>query len=446
MKKYLTRGFCLVLLLPLVIGCAASHYGQGKKELARENYDTAIVALQKAVKENPENAAAVRDLGIAYFKKNDLPTALDLLNAALRRNPKDALTMFYIGAAQEQKGDVDAAIKTYSQYPGTIGDHARGAMRARLANLVRERLHEQAKAILAQEAQLAATAPPEKSLAVLYFRNLGKNRELDPLQKGLADMLITDLSQIRSLKVVERARLQSLLEEMGLGMTGMVDESTAPRVGRLLGARDLVNGAFIDLSQEQLRIDAGFFQSTGGAVTSEALNGPLAKFFRMEKDLALKVLGRMGITPTPEERDAILRIPTENLLAFLAYSKGLDYEDRGLTVEAEKSYKEAVRHDSKFQAAQRNMNRMQAMSAFPSRLLGTERMVYRSPDFQRPTAARPVGGRLALTAINTGTAIGRMPTAAEDETRGNDRRQPALEESGTFGATGQIRIIVPLPR
>jgi TolB-like protein len=446
MKKNLTGGSFLFLLLPLVLGCAASHYSQGKKELARENYDSAIAALQKAVKENPQNAAAVRDLGVAYFKKNELASALDLFNAALRRDPKDALTMFYIGAAQEQKGDVEAAIKTYSQYPSAIGDHARDAMRARLEHIVRERLRQQAKAILAQEAQLAATAPPEKSLAVLYFRNLGKNRELDPLQKGLADMLITDLSQVKSLKVVERARLQSLLEEMGLGMTGLVDETTAPRVGRLLGAREMVNGAFIDLSQEQLRIDAGLFQSTGGEVTSEALNGPLAKFFRMEKDLALKVLDRMGITPTPDERDAILRIPTENLLAFLAYSQGLDYEDRGMTVEAEKSYKEAVRHDSKFQAAQRNMNRMQALAGFPPRLQDTERMVNRSPDFQRPTATRPVGGRLALTAINTGTAIGRMPSAAEDETRGNDRRQPALEESGTFGATGQIRISVPLPR
>lgn len=446
MRKSPTRSLWLAPLLLLFFGCAASHYSQGKKELARENYDVAIAALQKAVKENPRNFAPVRDLGIAYFKKNDLTAALNFLQSATKLNAQDALTRFYIGAVQEQRGDLGAAIKTYSQYASAVGDQARAAMKSRLAYLVRQHLQQEARAALAQEALTPTTAPPKNTLAILYFRNLGSKRELDPLQKGLADMLITDLSQIKALKVVERARLQSLLEEMGLGMTGLVDENTAPRVGRLLGARELVNGAFLDLSGDQLRIDAGIFQSSGGAVASEALSGPLAKFFRLEKDLTFKVLGSMGITPTPEERDAILRIPTENLLAFLAYSKGLDYEDRGMVSDAQKSYEEAARLDPQFQQAKQSSAKMQTMSAYPSQLRATERMVYRSSDYQRETATRSVTDRLYLTSVNTGTAIGTLPTAAEDETRANDRRQPAVEETGTFGRTGEIHLRVPLPQ
>ena len=435
----------LLSLSALFLGCAASNYGRGQKELSREHYDAAIVALQNAVKENPRDAAAIRDLGIAHFKKNDLARAQNFLGAAQTLIPQDGVTLFYLGAIQEQQGNVDAAIKVYSQYPAATGNQARAAMRARLAQLVRERLQEEARDALANESQ-ATLAPPKNSVAVMYFRNLGANRELDPLQKGLADMLITDLSQIKALRVVERARLQSLLDEMGLGMSGLVDEATAPRVGRLLGVEGLVNGAFLDLAGKQLRVDAGLAQAQGEALTPESLNGPLEKFFRLEKDLTFKLLDRMGMQPTPQERDAILRIPTENLLAFLAYCKGLDYEDRGDYKQAEKSYSSAARIDPQFQQAKQRVARVQALQAFPPALSGAEQLVSRAPDARLGAGPAPnLASRLLLTSINTGTHL-RPPTAVADtRVRSNDPRQPAIEGTGVFGDAAEIQISVPLP-
>jgi len=50
--------------------------------------------------------------------------------------------------------------------------------------------------------------------------------------------------------------LQSLLEEMSLGQSGILDESSAQQVGKLLGAQALVFGSFIHNFDNKIRIDA----------------------------------------------------------------------------------------------------------------------------------------------------------------------------------------------
>jgi curli biogenesis system outer membrane secretion channel CsgG len=59
-------------------------------------------------------------------------------------------------------------------------------------------------------------------------------------------MLITDLSEVKGLQIVERIKLQALVEEMGLGASGLVEANTAPRVGKLLGAQWLIGGDILD--------------------------------------------------------------------------------------------------------------------------------------------------------------------------------------------------------
>ena len=69
---------------------------------------------------------------------------------------------------------------------------------------------------------LAWSIPNSSSLAdsipvaVSYFENVSEDPELDPLKKGIAEMLITDLSISEDIHLVERARLQELLAEMEL--------------------------------------------------------------------------------------------------------------------------------------------------------------------------------------------------------------------------------------
>ena len=134
-----------------------------------------------------------------------------------------------------------------------------------------------------EEARLETASVPANTVAVLYFENKGAQRNLDPLQKGIAEMLITDLSKVKSLRIVERIRMQKMMEELQLGQSGLVDEKSAPRMGKLLGASRLLKGSFFDLTSERVRVDALVAQSkTGQLDATTDITGTTKDFIRLE--------------------------------------------------------------------------------------------------------------------------------------------------------------------
>ena len=77
------------------------------------------------------------------------------------------------------------------------------------------------------------------TVAVMYFNNgaLGvRNSELEPLSKGIADMMIGQLAVNSAIRVVERDQLQALLSEQKLSAEGKVDPSALDGVPRALPA------------------------------------------------------------------------------------------------------------------------------------------------------------------------------------------------------------------
>lgn len=94
----------------------------------------------------------------------------------------------------------------------------------------------------------------QSRLAVMNFKNNGAI-QYNYLESGIANMLSTTLASSREIRVVERVQLDKILEEMQLGLTGLVDPSTAAQVGKIAGAQYVVIGSFINLGRA-LRIDA----------------------------------------------------------------------------------------------------------------------------------------------------------------------------------------------
>jgi TolB-like protein len=201
-------------------------------------------------------------------------------------------------------------------------------------------------------------------VAVLYFQNLGDNKELDPLQKGLAEMLITDLSKVKELKIVERVKLQKLLDELKLGTTPSIDQTSAPRMGKLMRASKLVKGSFINLEGDKIRVDANFIETQDGTYKQvNNVSGNLGDYFKLQKELVFNMIANLGITLTDKEREDIQIIPTESFLAFVAYSKGLDSEDKGMYSEALQQYREAANLDPGFKQAGIKVNEVQHMQS-----------------------------------------------------------------------------------
>jgi tetratricopeptide (TPR) repeat protein len=191
------------------------------------------------------------------------------------------------------------------------------------------------------------------TVAVFPLKYRGKEKKYVSLGRGLSQMLIVDLGQVEELNLLERMRLQILLQELQLAQTDIVDKQTAPRVGKLLGAGRIIAGSFDVLQKNQVQVELMSWDVINGEYP-DALNqtDALPNLFKMEKDLVFDVIEKMGIELTFQERERIQRIPTQNMRAFLAYCNGLEKEDAGQFEAAVKSYQQAFDLDPNFKTAE----------------------------------------------------------------------------------------------
>ena len=193
-------------------------------------------------------------------------------------------------------------------------------------------------------ATLQAQADSRPGIAVFPFTNGGsfgaEREDLEALSIGIQQMLLTELSQNGALRIVERSRLRELLEEQKLGTSGQVDANTAARVGKLVGARYVVTGVFIDLN--------GNFRLDGRIVdveTSEILKTAQVRdrrdnLYELLFDLAAKITEDVKLPPLPaelrEERRA-REIPAE---AVTLYSQAQVAQDLGRKERAVELYRQ----------------------------------------------------------------------------------------------------------
>ncbi len=346
------------VIVPACLALLLTSCGPGLTEIATDlieqgRNDEAIARMRRALVLTPDNAEYIKLMAIAHYNKKQYDETIKLLLQVLKLDDEDDQAAYYLAATYESKQDYNKAIQYYRIYNElTFFGEYKEVVETRIKLLYRQQMELEAKRALEMEQQLDVAKVPANTIAVLYFENKGNKQDLNPLEKGLSEMIITDLTKVKSLKVLERIRLQKLIEEMNLSETDMVDQKTAPRLGKLLGAHRLVKGSFFELTGDKLNIDAFVTQSRTGSIDATTnISGNVQDFFRMQKDLVFKIIDEMKIKLTEEERTSILEIPTENFFAFLQFSRGLDFEDRGMYTQAFEAYSAAASADPNFSQA-----------------------------------------------------------------------------------------------
>jgi curli biogenesis system outer membrane secretion channel CsgG len=86
----------------------------------------------------------------------------------------------------------------------------------------------------------AAYAAP--TLSVRAFDNKA-GEDAEAPAAAITDMMITELSKAGIFNLLEREKLDYIAQEQKLAMSGLMDESAAPKVGQLKGARYSMTGA-----------------------------------------------------------------------------------------------------------------------------------------------------------------------------------------------------------
>ncbi len=101
----------------------------------------------------------------------------------------------------------------------------------------------------------------KKRIAVINFEDrAGYGHDIG---KGVADMLVTSLVESDRFLVVERSELEAILQEQGLGQTGLVTPQSAAQVGKLLGIELMVTGSVTEFGTKKDNIGGGL-GSLGG--------------------------------------------------------------------------------------------------------------------------------------------------------------------------------------
>ena len=91
-----------------------------------------------------------------------------------------------------------------------------------------------------QESERPETGLPDEPglvVCVIDFENLKPHPDLDYLARAIAESLTSRLAGLGMWRVVERSRLQDLMNELKLRTTDLVDARTIAEVGRWWGYR-----------------------------------------------------------------------------------------------------------------------------------------------------------------------------------------------------------------
>ena len=320
-----------------------------------------LAALEAQRAQHPDDPALQLRLAKTYYAANRFADARAALVVVLRARPSDEARA-YLGLTYEGLNQFDSARTVYTQLlAAKQGGSVKRLLNGRLVLLTRHELQFQARQAIAREATLAATPPDPNTIAVMPFRYTGADTTLRPLERGLAAIVVTDLSRVRRLRLVERERLQVLLDEIQLAASGRVDPASGARSGRLIGAGQVVQGQFAEAPAATFRMDAAVVRASDAQVAATGSGSDqLRALFDIEKQVVLQLLDRMGITLTPAERAAISERPTRDIQAFLLYSRGLEAQDRGDYRTASQSFQAAAQRDPGFGAAQQQAQQSQS--------------------------------------------------------------------------------------
>lgn len=312
---------------------------------------SAMKSAEENVKLSKKEKKTLVEQGVIQFQKGERDQAKKTFEYAKEVFPENFAVPYYLGLIYLEEGRRADAIAQWQQYV-LMDPKSEDSLKIRkyLTLLIREEAVEYAKQAVANEAALLRGPVADNTVAVTSFKNLG-SESLGPLGKGMSVMLIHDLSQVPDLQVVERVKLQALLQEMNLGSSGLVDQKTAPKVGKLLKSKHVTTGSLSDLEKENLQIisvlvDAEQMKS----IDAQEVQGALKEFYDLEKTIACSIIEELG-RDCGKMPGTFNKIHTKNLTALTAFSVGLDYLDQEKYDEARKAFQKAIDEDPKFDLA-----------------------------------------------------------------------------------------------
>ncbi len=301
-------------------------YAAGLKAIKNQEWRTAIrhfsAALDKKNKDKDKTRAygAVfisyhpnREMGIAYYHLGDYVRAREYLQRAQRqaRSPRGRSFLNKVQKMNPNSRPLPPPVydpppqKPVIEYqPGTTYEKPDYS----------SKISPPAKPDAAEEINVGERL----SVAILPFDTKGVGDEFGDID--MLDKLTTAFVNLNRFKVVERAQLERILSEQKLGLSGIVDVSTAVKIGAAVGVETVVCGSIVR-SRNSVSIDARLVDTESAEIISAqdafATKISLVALSEMIQNVATKIK-----RDVPVVSGIVVNLQNNRLTLDLGKSKG----------------------------------------------------------------------------------------------------------------------------
>jgi len=264
---------------------------------------------------------------LAEMRKDPLPPQLQtIVNKALAKNPKERYQKI-----SQMRDELRGVLQLLAGMPLMPNDtfapsHADGSAVKRAWNWFRSRTGSETSTgftpsaaastppSAAPDMTLTSTGTDKKSIAILPFRNLGHDPNSNFYEFALADAVITELAQIRSLVV----RPSSIIAKYQGKDFDSAEAGRELRVGAVLSAGFLRAG-------DRLRVTAQLLDvATGDILWSDRIDAEGEDILAVQDSIAHRILDGLRLELSDNEQEKLARRATDSAAAWEEYLRGRD--------------------------------------------------------------------------------------------------------------------------
>ncbi|MCH8011461.1 MAG: protein kinase [Candidatus Marinimicrobia bacterium] len=201
---------------------------------------------------------------------------------------------------------------------------------------------------LKRETEAPAAKTKENSLAVLYFENLKDPEDSERLGQILQELVITDLSEITSLKVFSRQRLFDIQKQLGSRDRRKIDPEIATEIAQKAGAQTMLTGNLIQTEDKMILTSQLIDVKDGTVIESQRVEGN--DIYTMVDSLAVQIYKDLKIPSVEEDQvDVAVKEKTSSSLdAYQYYLAGVDLFNESRFEDAIIRFQNALSIDSTF--------------------------------------------------------------------------------------------------
>jgi len=159
----------------------------------------------------------------------------------------------------------------------------------------------------------------KKSIAVLPFINDSNDSTNVYIVNGLMESILNNLQKIEDLRVISRTSVEKYRN----------NPKSITEIGKELNVKYFIEGSGQKLGDQILLNIQLIEASSDRHLWSEQYNRQTKDIFKLQMDVAKNIADKIEVIITPEEEERIKKAPTDNLVAYDYFLKGLDLLHKG---------------------------------------------------------------------------------------------------------------------